>query len=194
MVILGTNIEFEYNFELYVKALQKIHGDEYVYYYKGHPRYPSSFFEGRKDYLDALNLYELESTIPAELLFFFNPDAYCTGYQSTTYQSLNVEQVISVFNKTFTSINAEIEASTANSSEIKLSYYTKEDNQLKLDYVINLTPATDEKYGLLVTSDKCAVIEYANTTNYDISIYDLNTDSLKHYKYNNDTHAYEEVL
>ena len=137
MIILGTNFENEYNFELYVKALQKIHGDEYVYYYKGHPRYPAILFDGRIEELKALNLYEIESSIPAELLFFFNPDAYCAGYQSSTFTSLNDQQSVCVFNTT-------LEAFT-------------QGYENNLDYVMNLTPSTNDSYGSLITSSYVCV-------------------------------------
>ena len=164
MVILGTDFESEFDFELHVKATKKLNGDDYVYYYKGHPRYPAAFFEGRADYLKELDLYEIESTIPAELLFFFNDNAYASGYQSSTFLSLNETQSVGVFNTT-------------------LNDFT-ESYENNLTYVLKFTESTDATYGSLITSNKCVVAEFTNTELYDIAIYDGSNDTLKFYKHN----------
>ena len=162
MIILGTNFEYEYDFDLYVKATKKLNGDDFVYYYKGHPRYPAVLFEGREDYLKNLGLYEIESTIPAELLFFFNEEAFATGYQSSTFLSLTDEQSIGVFNTT-------------------LKDFT-ESYENNLNYVLKVTESTDATYGSLITSNKCIVAEFTNNTTYDIAVYDGSNDTITYYK------------
>jgi len=174
MIILGTNIEYEYNFELYVNATKKFYGDNYVYYYKGHPRYPAAFHEGRSEYLSGLGLEEVESTIPAELLFFFNENAIANGYQSTTFVSLDAESSGSVWNVFKDNFNLEYKNN--------------------ITYFVNKIDSTNEKYGDLVENDETTcVLEFNNTTNYDIAIYNNSNDTMKFYKYNSSTSLYEEV-
>lgn len=97
MVILGTWDHNESYFEEYVSFIQEYYGDDYVYYYKGHPYTPTQLVDGKYDYLDSLNLIDVDSTIPAELILFFNQDVYCSGYASTTFESVSDDKVMCVF-------------------------------------------------------------------------------------------------
>ena len=90
MIILGTSPAGEVGFDEYFNALKLYYGDEYAYYYKGHPGYPSD--EAKQAKFEEMGLLELDGSIAAELIFFFNPEAFGSGYQSTTFQSLENEQ------------------------------------------------------------------------------------------------------
>lgn len=174
MVILGTwtDTENSTNFDQYVKAVQKYYGDDYVYYYKGHPKNPTNSVSGKLGHLKSLKLIDVDSTIPAELIFFFNPDAYCTGYQSTTFVSLDDEHSCGIFNVR--------EESFAESYK---------DN---IDFFITSVNSSDEKYGSLVKKDNTFVLEFTDKTNYSIAIYDEKANTMKFYKLNAQG-QYEEV-
>ena len=98
MVILGTWTETEQAdyFDNYVKAIKAYYGDNYVYYYKGHPKNPTDTVEGKRAHLESLGLIDIDSTIPAELIFFFNPEAFGSGYQSSTFLSVSAEKTCAI--------------------------------------------------------------------------------------------------
>ena len=174
MVILGTwtDTENKTNFDEYVKAVQKYYGNDYVYYYKGHPRNPTNSVKGKLEHLNSLNLIDVDSTIAAELIFFFNPDAYCTGYQSTTFVSLDDEHSCGIFN-------------------VRKDSFT-ESYKNNIDFFISMVESTDTKYGSLVDKKSC-LLEFVKATEYDIAIYDDSKNSMKYYKYNNETSSYDFV-
>ncbi len=94
MVILGTSWNGEKDtFYEQIKLTMKYYGDDYVYYYKGHPGYPTSLYPERQAVLERLAeegyvLYELDNAIAAEVILFFYPSIYASGYGSTTFESV----------------------------------------------------------------------------------------------------------
>ena len=162
MVILGTWDHQEYNFDAYVKAVQKYYGDEYVYYYKGHPFSPTNTISGKLNHLTKLGLIDLDSTIPAELIFYFNPEAQSTGYASSTFVSLNDEQTCGIFG--------------ANKDSFTESY---KDN---VDFFITKVSQNNETYGSLVPNDDCYLLEFTDTTTYEIAIYNNASNKMTYYK------------
>ena len=95
MVILGTSWGDEanslYNF---VKATMLYFGNEYDYFYKPHPGWPTATCTDRNAVFEklrneGLNFVELDGAIAAEIIMYFNPDIYLSGYSSTTYASLD---------------------------------------------------------------------------------------------------------
>ena len=166
MIILGTWTQNEYYFDAYVKAVQAYYGDEYVYYYKGHPKNPTNSVDGKLEKLEKLNLIDVDSTIPAELIFFFNPEAFAAGYQSTTFVSLNEEKCTALFN-------------------VRMDAFT-ESYKDKLDVFITPVQSTDSVYGSLVSGDNCYVLEFVGTTNYSIAIYDASKNTIKYYAKQNE--------
>ena len=171
MVFLGTWNQDEVYFNDYVKILKALYGDDYVYYYKGHPKSPTNSIDGKFENLDELGIIDIDSTIPAELIFFFNPEIFASGYQTSTFYSIDAEKSMAVFN-----IRKDALA---------------EDYKDNLDCFISKVETTDETYGSLVTSQNCYVIEYNNNVNYDIAIYDMSTQEIVYYKSNGT--VYEEV-
>lgn len=167
MIILGTWTQNEYYFDAYVKAVQAYYGDEYVYYYKGHPKNPTNSVDGKLEKLEKLNLIDVDSTIPAELIFFFNPEAFAAGYQSTTFVSLNEEKCTALFN-------------------VRIDAFT-ESYKDKLDVFITPVQSTDSVYGSLVSGDNCYVLEFVDTTNYSIAIYDASKNTIKYYAKQNES-------
>lgn len=161
MVLLGTRTDLETDFDTFVKATMKYYGDGYVYYYKGHPGTPTQMDEAKQKRLEALNLIDIDSTISAELIFFFNQDACATGYGSSTYNSLFDKQVCGVWNTRLSDVNTEYKD--------------------KVDFTITKLNANDPVYGSLA-SDNSYLFEFADTTDYNIAIFDKNQNTLKFYK------------
>ena len=103
MMILGSwaNAENEPDFAAYVNLVKKYYGDEFVYYYKGHPNTPTSTVPEKQTQLSELNLIDVESSINAELILFFYPDIYMCGYNSSTFMSVESEEMAcAIFNMT----------------------------------------------------------------------------------------------
>lgn len=93
MMILGTDWDTEKgSIEDYLRITMEVYGDEYVYYYKGHPGFPTSSYTERAEILNNLtkegyNLYELDNSVAAEFFLFFFDDIEMIGYPSTTFES-----------------------------------------------------------------------------------------------------------
>jgi len=101
MLILGTRTSSESYFDDYVAFVKSYYGDDYAYYYKGHPATPTGMDPDKLTRLEALDLIDVESSIPAELILFFYPDIHFSGYPSTTYQSAqDSEKAHVLFNTT----------------------------------------------------------------------------------------------
>lgn len=88
MMFLGTALP-ESDFEDYARFTMKYYGSGYDYYYKGHPRTPTGLSKSKQDQLRRLGVTDVESSVPAELILFFNPDIYMSGYTSSTYASVS---------------------------------------------------------------------------------------------------------
>ena len=103
MMILGslateTN---EPDFAAYVRLIKRMYGDEFVYYYKGHPNTPTATVPEKQAQLEELGLIDVESSINAELILFFYPDIYMCGYNSSTFMSVEApEMACAIFNMT----------------------------------------------------------------------------------------------
>lgn len=171
MVILGTWTETEIatNFDEYVKSVIAYYGDEYVYYYKGHPRNPTNSVNGKLEHLKSLGLIDVDSTIPAEFIFFFNPEAFCSGYTSSTFDFLTPEKSCAVFGINMTDCN--------------------ETYKSKIDIFISVAPS---KIGNLTNLSNSFLLEFADTTNYDIAIYNANRNNITYYKLD-ESNNYQEV-
>jgi hypothetical protein len=111
MMILGSRVNTEPTwgtFSAYAKFLMTQYGDDYVYYYKGHPATPTSLYPAKQAELDALGIIDVESSIPAELILFFYPDLYMAGYTSSTYNSVSdPDMAAGVFGKNKTEAAAD---------------------------------------------------------------------------------------
>lgn len=89
MMFLGTRLEKEVGFADYAAFTKKYYGDIYDYYYKGHPATPTPFYADKVAQLKTLKITDVDSSVPAELILFFNPKIYMSGYPSTTYLSVS---------------------------------------------------------------------------------------------------------
>jgi hypothetical protein len=87
MMFLGTSGSIEKAIPVmdYVKFLVACFGDEYAYFYKGHPgNYQVELEQNKKPYTD-IGVHVLDASIAAELFIYFNPDIYVSGYESSLF-------------------------------------------------------------------------------------------------------------
>jgi hypothetical protein len=89
MMFLGTRLASELSFADYAAFTMKYYATAYDYYYKGHPATPTQFYPDKVAQLKALKIEDVDSSVPAELILFFNPTLYMSGYPSTTYISVS---------------------------------------------------------------------------------------------------------
>ena len=100
MVILGTSTSGEgTDLEAFLTLIMNIYGNEYEYYYKGHPMYPTNANPTKQALLENLGVHELESSIPAEFFYYFYPNVAYSGYGSSTFANVGDEPSKAVFTK-----------------------------------------------------------------------------------------------
>ena len=170
MVILGTRTQNEKDFEKYVAATKAVYGNDCVYYYKGHPWTPTASDPAKAAKLEQLGLIDVDSSIAAELLFFFNPEIVATGYGSSTFGSLRDEQTGGIF-------GAALDvASAPNIEENKVGNgYVK--------FVINEVSLLDSKFNSIASAGDM-VVEFKDNSKYDVAICKVtgSKTTIKYYK------------
>lgn len=192
MVILGTSAGDEGNFLEYMKLTMDLYGDGYEYYYKGHPGWPTSSAPARQTALAALEeagyvIHELDNAIAAEVIFFFEPSCYISGWASTTFESVEDDsKACMIFNQPSTTT----ESSVAKYKDMLDRFVTK------------LADGTATYEGISLNSaHSYMLIEYNNTAKYpaqvaeynkhEIAIYDATDGVIAYYK--NDGGTYKAV-
>ena len=100
-ILLGT-ASWSLESEKYINATIEYFGNDYDYYFKGHPRY--SFNPQKKQMLIERGIHILDSKIPTEFYMMINPDIYLAGYISSTFLSIELlhnpsEQILSIWNR-----------------------------------------------------------------------------------------------
>jgi hypothetical protein len=88
MMFLGSRVELEGPFDDFARFVETYYGDEFLYYYKGHPGTPTEMNPSKQEQLDSLGIIDVDSSIAAELILFFNPEIKMAGYGSTTYDAV----------------------------------------------------------------------------------------------------------
>ncbi len=182
MIILGTAWSGESaSFYEYMKLTMKYYGEEYIYYYKGHPGYPTSLYSERQAALEQLKhdgytLYELDNAIAAEVILFFYPDAFASGWSSTTFESIENEEKIGII--------------------FDIPYAERGDYTYgtMLDAFATMLPSDTVNYGNieLVAEKTYCLLEYNNSDNHqsqlnayakhEIAIYNVTDNVIKYYK------------
>ncbi len=113
LVFLGTSTSGEGSLEDAIKIMKAIYGDEYAYFYKGHPGHVMND-DGRRERIAKDNgVTIIDASVPAELVYFFNPTIGMCGYQSSTFANLTDLQVSYIFfpgEKTELAYNDRIES------------------------------------------------------------------------------------
>lgn len=193
MIILGTSKGGEgdrlYD---YVRMTMTFYGDDYYYYYKGHPGWATSVVPERREVLDRLaaegyELRELDCAVAAELILFYNPQVYISGWQSSTFDSIEDQQMVCLlYDMTY----AQAQASTT------IAGY----RPMVDAFLSQLAAGTTEHAGITLQAEKkYYLIEYnddatypAQKANYDkheIAIYDATADTIHYYKLTGGTYV-----
>lgn len=171
MMILGSwaTAENEPDFEDYAKLIMEYYGDEFVYYYKGHPNTPTVNSPEKQAQLERLGIIDVESSINAELILFFYPDIYMCGYQSSTFLSVESEDMAcAVFNTTSAAAH-EVES---------MSEYV----DLVRMFLSKIDLATSE-YASLCADETHSyyLVEFAEGE-YDFAIFDATSSTFSYHK------------
>ncbi len=178
MMFLGTRVASEADFVNYAKFTMAYYGDEYMYYYKGHPATPTGLSSVKQEQLKSLGIKDIESSIAAELILFFNPDIYMSGYAgSSTYLYFGEteegkikgdEQCLSAWNT-----NYESGVSTAGGEYMELFI-----SKLSNDDSVYASLLKDKTHTYYLGEEK-------ENEKYDTVIFDANTNEMKYYKKQN---------
>lgn len=151
MVFLGTRNDYSNgHLEDYLSFLKTYYGEDYDYYYKGHPAEPSGLpqFDQKKQIFDSVGCGEVDASIPAEIILFFCPDIDLCGYPSTTYQSADSSHVFTIMGTNDTTID---------------SLKTTCNNNGYLDKVNSFIAKIDETtYSFEVVGDDCYIWDSVN--------------------------------
>ena len=129
MMFLGTTASIEKAIPVmdYVNFIVEFYGDEYAYFYKGHPgNYLMDLDRYKKPYLD-IGVGVLEASIAAELFIYFNPDIAISGYESSLFQNMgDDDQDIALFRRTQEIAEADVNLGNyAGKMDIFISDMTK---------------------------------------------------------------------
>ncbi len=169
MIIIGSTpaeevTYLEENMEINVKALKAFYGDEYAYFYKGHPGVPTYNYPTKLEALHSLGLVDVDSSIAAEFFFFFYPEAYASGIQSSTFMNVDAEHVFAMFNTKPTDSNSGLD-----------------NYQTKIDVFMN--DGIGSIYESLVGTNQW-LLQFADgySIEYDAAIYNMTSNTLTYYK------------
>lgn len=89
-VFVGTREFNEGNLPLLIDESKKYFGEEYEYFYKGHPGDVLKEDSEKEKMLTKAGVKILDSAVPMEVYMFFNPKIYIGGYGSSTYFSTHL--------------------------------------------------------------------------------------------------------
>lgn len=169
MMILGSRASsvYEPDFKDYAKMVMQYYGESYEYYYKGHPGTPTALYPSKQQDLKELGITDVDSTIPAELILFFFPDISMCGYSSSTFLSVEADEMAcGVFNMT---------------KEEGLTQ-TNFDGSM-FDYFASRTSSEDPVYGTLCKPEgQSYLLEFNDTKQFDIAIYHAAEGAFTYYK------------
>lgn len=179
MLFLGTTVGSEAgSFSDYARFTMAYYGDNYEYYYKGHPGSPTEFYDEKISELEALGIEDIDSSIAAELILFFYPDIYLSGYPSSTYASIsNPDMAKGMFRIT------------------KASAMTNESYALMDWWISPVADNTDEKIKALCKSgDSNYLVEFSDgqmsVLDYTIAIWNSTTSTVSYYLLQNDEYVF----
>ena len=169
MMILGTYVNNEKNFEDYVHLTELYYGDDYVYYYKGHPNTPTGMYPEKQQQLNDLDLIDVDSSIAAELILFFNPTLSLSGYGTSTFNSADDEMACGLYNST--------KASALAASGVDYS---------GIDWFASSLNGNKTYEGLYDEENPCYLVEFSDAIlekeAFEFAVYDAKRGSLKYYK------------
>lgn len=167
MLFLGTRVGNEVGFSDYARFAMTYYGDGYQYYYKGHPGTPTELYPNKQEQLASLGITDVDSSVAAELILFFNPQIFLSGYNSSTYASVPKGMAKGMFEMTKAT-------GLANPEYADMDYWSSR--------VTDTTPAAIRN--LCPSGHSCYLVEFSDAISaekgYDIAIWDA-TDSVATY-------------
>lgn len=172
MVLLGTYVSSEAHFEDYAKLTMAYYGNDYAYFYKGHPNTPTALWPSKQEELDKLGITDVDSSVAAELILFFNPEISLSGYGSSTFNSASAEMAGGLY-------GARKEEALDPGGSIDYSI---------MDWFASpITEGTDAAIRVLCApGDTCYLIEFSDEVlqgkPYDFGIYSHDDDVIRYYK------------
>ena len=195
IMILGTDWNNENgNLYDYIKMTVAMYGTtDYVYYYKGHPGYPTSLYPGRQQYFDDLadegyEIHELDNAIAAEIILFYKPDVYMVGYRTSTFDSAeSQDKALLVF--------ASKEACASETYKKLFDSFASKiaDNDAFTSSHSGISLESDRTYYLIeFNNTEEYPTQVANYNKHEIAIYDTVEKTIKYYK-NDGGSSYREV-
>ena len=158
LVFLGTSTSGEGSLEDAIKIMKAIYGDEYAYFYKGHPGHVMNDDGRRQKIAEDNGVTIIDASVPAELVYFFNPTIEMCGYQSSTFTNLAELQVPYIFfpgEKTELAYDNRIEAYStfandkytivkdALTEDISYAYWTPGDDISTITWTKGSVPVTE---------------------------------------------------
>ena len=189
MVFLGSRVTSEETFVNYARFVMSYYGDDYLYYYKGHPGTPTDLYPEKVEQLDSLGVTDVDSSIAAELILFFNPEIYLSGYASSTYASVPVGMGKGMFSMTREKGLSDPQYENMDFWMTKVGSNT--DQRARV-----LCASGHENY-LVEFNDAIAADagfpEVGSTGTRYIAIWDASTSEITYYVLNDDETAYELV-
>jgi hypothetical protein len=173
MMFLGTTIWLENGlFADYARFTMAFYGDDYIYYYKGHPGTPTGSYPEKQAELDALGVTDIDSSVPAELILFFYPELFLSGYNSSTYASVPVGMGKFMFNMTR-------DAGLANPQYANMDAWISPVTDSTAANIKSLCQPAGNRYYLVEFSDPFM----ASVSNeYTIAIWDATANTIAYYK------------
>ena len=169
MLFLGTRVTTEPDFSDYARFAMSYYGDGYEYYYKGHPGTPTELYPNKQKQLDELGITDVDSSVAAELILFFNPQIFLSGYGSSTYASVPSSMAKGMFNMTKAS-------GLSNPQYRDMDYWSSQVTSDASQAIRALTPSGHTCY-LVEFSDAIAAGK-----GYDIAIWDATDLRIAYYK------------
>jgi len=167
MLIAGTTESVEYNLYDYCLTTELLYKNDYIYYYKAHPQTPIENNQTKAEKLKNIGITPIDSNIPLEVIIFFNPNIFCSGYYTSSFIEVGKEVLKSLFDQ-----------------------YKKEDEYFsKFDYFCKYIKKDNQKYGQYLENNNDGIIIEINKQKlidfeYDFGIYLKDINSIKYYKNN----------
>ena len=167
MLIAGTTEHVEYNLYDYCLTTELLYKNDYIYYYKAHPQTPIENNQTKAEKLKNIGITPIDSNIPLEVIIFFNPNIFCSGYYTSSFIEVGKEVLKSLFDQ-----------------------YKKEDEYFsKFDYFCKYIKKDNQKYGQYLENNNDGIIIEINKQKlidfeYDFGVYLKDINSIKYYKNN----------
>ena len=170
MILMGSRVTSEQNFAEFSKFVKKNYGSKYEYYYKGHPATPTKLYPKKAKELKNLGIHDIDASIPAELILFFNKDVYVAGMSNSTLNQAYKAGHTKVYFGARKAASGEIMA-----GDLFEMFFTKIDDSYE-EAVRSLCNLSDENF----------LVEYKDTSKADIAIYDATKNQITKYKMQKD--------